>query len=221
MPNHHKIARSTRKSVCAARQAIHTNTSRAQSHTPRVTNRSPRKPFSTSAKLTRCFGDSDAQHGRSCSSNAAHVAKALAGRRKIPPVQPVFRHGFCCPAFPRKRLRISRTRQSMPPPFRLLPITAPILRGLPITPPCRALLPPIRERSFRKTNKATCEYASCFTKTGGANRSRTDLEGFAVLCLTAWLSRLKTPMMIAKRFSDCKRYFSLLRDFPAGAPFYP
>ena len=78
MPNHHKIARSTRKSVCAARQAIRTNTSRAQSHTPRVANRSPRKPFSTSAKLTRCFGDS-----------AAHVANALAGRRKIPPVQPV------------------------------------------------------------------------------------------------------------------------------------
>lgn len=219
MPNHHKIARSTRKSVCAARQAIHTNTSRAQSHAPRVANRSPRKPFSTSAKLTRCFGDSDAQHGRSCSSNAAHVANALAGRRKNPPAQPVFRHGFCCPAVPRKRFRISRARQSMPPPFRLLPITAPILRGLPITPPCRAHLPPIREKGFRKTNKATCEYASCFTKTGGANRSRTDLEGFAVLCLTAWLSRLKTPMMIAKRFSDCKRYFSLPRDFPAGAPF--
>ena len=58
-------------------------------------------------------------------------------------------------------------------------------------------------------------------KIGGVNRSRTDLRDFADRCLTAWLSRLKTPMMIAKRFSDCKRYFSLPHDFPARAPLLP
>ncbi len=44
-------------------------------------------------------------------------------------------------------------------------------------------------------------------KSGGANRSRTDLKGFAVLCLAAWLSRLKTPISIPHPPPHCKHFF--------------
>ena len=43
---------------------------------------------------------------------------------------------------------------------------------------------------------------------GGANRSRTGLKGFAVLCLAAWLSRRKITHKIAHSVSSLQAFFA-------------
>ena len=75
--------------------------------------------------------------------------------------------------------------------------------------PTASLLTNKKRRLIRK---------SIVFKNGGANRSRTDLKGFAVLCLTAWLSRPKTPIIIAKPFLPCKPYFCFSSFFFIFSP---
>ena len=55
--------------------------------------------------------------------------------------------------------------------------------------------------------------------TGGAHRSRTDLEGFAILCLTAWLARRNTKKKEAwaSFYRPCrKKQQSCFSKFGAG-----